>query len=697
MRNKLMKWGLLSLVACLVLGGCNDSKVDPPSGNLTPSGNLNGVIHIQTLDDYTSANHIYMLDRGESEEIMFGPTRQFNPRYPVQITITENQELLLRAFSPRKITNLKIWATLAEYPEQFLLAQFDIVPPFLEFSQKLPIADASKYYMTRNGKRIQIMENPHISAADLTLEIECDDKYYQMFSKIKTDWWIEFSDYGKSGAWQWPMKPAHCREAVAMSINFAYMISSPEYEQLMRDYNGQFYGNGNAPNNGPLIPDNQILIDQSRAHYGGIKWGHVTGLGGLGGGKVIGLTESGFIGHYADDMGECIAWFHEHGHGMGYGDSNNTVISNDGGDTPSWRKVCQELYRQMCIDKKLPIYSRRFMNTRRYADLYSPNGQSYQRGRVIIEDPELDEIDGGLARGKEFLADDYGDSKGEALNFKLTHEDAGMDAKNYIPSDIYVHGDKLYVTNDANGNRAFEIYDLSKGKPVFLKRITQWTDPDEKKTITPQGAMSILHSNGKIFVSGGTTSYIYVFDANSYECISRIWAAQMPVVGLGASNGVLYSYRNEVKAFPEHLIPNKGGTPCLATLGWKESDSRNGMVVDNESNVYAISFAEKKMAKVASNYLMAGNISIEKEIPLEYNPSGAAWSEDGRMFVIFANTDKKFCEVDPATGKILKDYTTIGDIKLDSPKRCVIRRNTLFITDQGSEKCVYAIPLSELN
>ena len=37
----------------------------------------------------------------------------------------------------------------------------------------------SKRYITRSGKEIQIMANPHLSAADFKLEIECNDKYYQ--------------------------------------------------------------------------------------------------------------------------------------------------------------------------------------------------------------------------------------------------------------------------------------------------------------------------------------------------------------------------------------------------------------------------------------------------------------------------------------------------------------------------------------
>jgi hypothetical protein len=84
---------------------------------------------------------------------------------------------------------------------------------------------------------------------------------------------------------------------------------------------------------------------------------------------------------------------------MGYGDSNNTVISNDGGSVVSWRKVCQELYRDMCAAKKLPIYSRRFMHSRKFYNFYSSTNESwknYSYSLITINDPELDEIEAGL-------------------------------------------------------------------------------------------------------------------------------------------------------------------------------------------------------------------------------------------------------------------------------------------------------------
>lgn len=707
MKKDLLRLCILLVTICFVGSSCSDEEITPGGGeeNGIPE-NVNGLIHLKTLEDYTKDNHIYMLENGESNDIIFSSARSFDPRHPVQVSITEDQKLLLRAFSPRKITNMKIWATIDGYYDKFLLAQFDIIPPFLEFFQTLPFVHADKEYQTSEGKTIRIMANPHISADNLSFEIECDDAYYQMFSKIKTTWKVSFSRFNweENDKWKYFMKAGHCREAIAMSINSAYMFSSPEYEEEMRKYNGQFYSNGSGHGpegkNGPVIPDNQLLIQQSltRPSY---AWGHVNQVGGLGGGGTLGLTDDSFVSHYADDTGGAMAWFHEFGHGMGYGDSNNTVISNDGGNTPSWRKVCQELYKRMCVEKKLPIYSRRFMHSRRNYDFYSPAHNAnwrFQSSAVIIEGPELDEIDGGLSAGEGFLATDTKGNQGNALSFKLNYIQAETEKNNYAPRDIYIYGDILYVINDMRAkDYSFDVFDVSNGIPVHIKRIISWTHPTTNEEIKLGKPMGVIRSYDKIYLTGFNNT-VYVFDANTYKCIS-VLTPNGGAYALAASKGSIFTFRDAVRAFPEHLIPptNIGVVPVIATSPNLNSHSDNSLTVDANENVYSLSYYTKKMVKLDTQYLMAGKINTTNELTLEKNPMGAAFSKDGRLFVSFAGTDQKFCEIDPATGKIIKDYTTIGNVTLKNPTKCLIRRNTLIIVDRNPEWCVYAIPMNELN
>jgi hypothetical protein len=114
------------------------------------------------------------------------------------------------------------------------------------------------------------MANPHISAAEMTLSIECDDAYYKKFSEIKTEWTVNFSrfDYLTNVHWRYPMKTGHCREAIAMSINAAYMFSSQEYADKMKEYNGQFYGNGSGygqPTSIDAVNDSTLYVSDMKS------------------------------------------------------------------------------------------------------------------------------------------------------------------------------------------------------------------------------------------------------------------------------------------------------------------------------------------------------------------------------------------------------------------------------------------------
>ena len=101
----------------------------------------------------------------------------------------------------------------------------------------------------------------------------------------------------------------------------------------------------------------------------------------------------------------------------------------------------------------------------------------------------------------------------------------------------------------------------------------------------------------------------------------------------------------------------------------------------------------KRMMQIDPKHLMAFKLELGREIKFAENPRHATWSADGRLFASFANN--KFCEMNPKTGEMIKDYTTIGNITLKTPGRCIIRHNTLFIVDRGA-KTLYAIPMNEL-
>ena len=700
-RNNIKQIGLFAAAClCVVLGSCSEENLDTPPGGNPDAAGLSGLIHMASPEDYTSENHIIMLQDDEPESIFLDPAqRSFDPRRPVQVSVTGDRELQLRAYSPRRIRDLKIWASIEGYPDEFLLARFDIVPPFLEFRTAIPFVSADKEYTTAAGKTILILKNPHLGPDDLSLRIECEDPYYKKFAAIKTTWSIRFSNFEYPNHPYWlAMNPAHCREAVAMSLNMAYLFSTQEYQDSLRVNDRRFVDNAlNALSAETLL--SQSLTRPSFA------WGTLHIQGGLGGGGTLGLQDVCFLGHYADDVSDNMALFHEFGHGMGYGHGSNTVISESGGKY-SWRQMCQSIYLRQSLAKELPVYSRRFMHSRRnHYDQWSDNRLAYfgaagryYRGRHVIEDPELDELDGGLAGGTDFLATDNGGDTGEALRLRLDYATAGVAQRDYAPRDVYVYGDRLYVANDIrSADYSLDVFDLSTGSPKLLKRITAWKDPQSGADVTLGKPTGIYRSYDKIYLSG-TGGRVYVFDAETYECLNFLTPAG-GAFSVAVGEGVVYSILDAVRAMPEHLVTsqNIGNVPTLATSAkWSRSEN-NTLARNHRGEVYAVVNGPRKIVRMDRSLLMSGRLDVAHELTFDHAPQGVCFADDGRMFVSFGNASSvRFAHVDPESGEVLEDLTKIGDIEFKNPQKCLIRRNTLFVVDRLPDFCVYAIPLKDL-
>ena len=164
-------WGLQSCT--------KDDLIETPADtDSETTENPYGIIRIAEKD-LTPDVFKLMLQDDEPATILFNNTqRGFRVNQPLQVSITEQQELFIRFYSPRPVKEVTVWATISGYEEAFQLAKFDVLPAFTEFHKELPMLTQSKRYITRSGKEIQIMANPHLSAGDFKLEIECNDQYY---------------------------------------------------------------------------------------------------------------------------------------------------------------------------------------------------------------------------------------------------------------------------------------------------------------------------------------------------------------------------------------------------------------------------------------------------------------------------------------------------------------------------------------
>ena len=661
----------------LALAGCTDETLDRGGDDRFPNG---FPFHL-TPTDYNAENTYYMLNDNEPSTVFFNNSeRSFYVDQPIQMSLDNDLVFQLRFYSPRALPNVSIWAKIDGYDEPFKLFVFDKIMPFQQFRMQLPFATKDMMAVTRSGKSIQIMANPHLSSDNFTLEIECDAPYYKTLQAIKTHWYIRYSDYGLSGNWAYPLHVHHAREAVALTLNMAYMYSSPEFAKARHEF-------GPLHSNAQKTEINKDALLKKILAFPGLRIGHCTWVYGLGGGETFGLHGTIFYEHYPDDMSDTSTVYHEFAHCIGYGHDGNMTYEMTG---PGWITLCYNVYTQLARDKKLPVYSARFLSTRRTATTkYDDENSYYYKPKYIIEDPELDEVDGGLEQGIGSFDTDWGEKEGApALSFKLDYNGAQTGEKNFTPGGVYAYGDKLYVTNRAKNNLSWDVYNLVSGQPVLEKRINKWTNPNGKDQAIGDPA-DILRANGKVYL-GGNGNTLFAFDAETYACTDMVNIGSA-AAGLTAVKGTVYAYRGNVRAFPEHDLAHG----YMASAAISENYSTNAMTADYNGNIYAVDSYKKKLIRVETKYQRACRLTAAEELTFEAEPVGAAWSADGRLFVSFTKTEQKFCEVNPKTGKIIKDYTTIGDITLKDPAKCLIRRNTLFVADRAGS--VYAIPLTQLN
>ncbi len=671
------------MISLFLLIGCTNESLSPDE--ITDKFADGLPIRLST-SDYNGENTYYMLNDDEPSEVFFNTSeRWFYTDQPLQLTVDDNLCFQLRFYSPRALPNVTVWAKIEGYDEEFKLFVFEKVMPFHQFRMELPFATRNVTAATRSGKLIEIMANPHLAKESITLTAESDAPYWKTLQAITCHWHIRFGRYNPNQtSWAYPLHACHAREGVAMALNMTYMYSSPEFAAELAGW-------------GPLYSDNnktevnkETVLKQAIGHRG-LVFGYTTGVMGLGGGETFGMHESVYFEQYPDDSSITETMFHEYAHCLGYGHAGNMTYEQTG---PGWPSLCGKVYEELALAKKLPVYSRRFLHSRRSKTAYLPGGGYYRPSKHVIEDPELDEVDGGLARGNDFLDTDWGEIKdAPELSFRLDYNDAGVGERNYMPRSVYVYGNKMYVTNDIRAaNFTWDVYDLSTGKPVHEKQFTQWTLPNGNTQNIGTPA-DIIRTHDKIYLAGSHNT-LFVFDAETYECTATLGLG-FDAVGLAATNGTLYAYRGIARAFPEHDLPH-GSIASSSDLG---AHSNNTMTADYAGNVYAVDYHSKRLVQLDTRYMMACKLTSGTELTFEAGPLGAAWSPDGRLFVSFdgKQTEQKFCEVDPKTGKIIKNLTTIGGITLQNPAKCLIRHNTLFIIDRVGGLCLYAIPLSQLN
>lgn len=271
-----------------------------------------------------------MLQDGESwETLTHYNLRNFHINRILSGTVDKNT-LNLQSYSALPVNDLEIHAKLKDTSQWFVLAKLDQLAAFSQAKFNFSIADANSFPLVDGTGAVQFsgMSNLNQLPSDL-LDIKIiskTDPHVQKLATIKPVWNIAFGKYAETADASWRrINPVYAREWVIMMTNFAYIISSPEFEHIWFNHKKvmghDFFGNkGQVEGTGGVFTEAEY-----KKYYAGIMNRGLINLGvtsmggGLGGGTVLGIDTWYFYSHYFNaDIGVI---GHEFGHHWGSHDS----------------------------------------------------------------------------------------------------------------------------------------------------------------------------------------------------------------------------------------------------------------------------------------------------------------------------------------------------------------------------------------
>lgn len=318
---------------------------------------------------YAAGGHGLILQDDEPYSIYTDKTlRNFNTARPLQVSVTGDELLSVRFYSPKPLEDVLIRARIPSVGNEYVdLAYFDSIPAFADFYGEIPALSAPGVYRTESGR---IVELPQLTAAQLSdaeFRIVSGDPYWDKLSRIEHGWNIRFDLFGgdptqadgkPQGNWM-GIRPVHCREAVAFFLNFTYMIDMPEHEEILRANQDRLYGNGGVDDKVPVETVLAQMRQQRTINVGLVYPGN--GVVGLGGGSTFGAWQAGWLEHYTSAYA-CEVMFHELGHVMGYSHSSSFTYG-------PW---AQELMNNFYINhlSEMPVESPHWLNSKANPSIY---------------------------------------------------------------------------------------------------------------------------------------------------------------------------------------------------------------------------------------------------------------------------------------------------------------------------------------
>lgn len=261
--------------------------------------------------------------------------RSFRTDELIQIRSLDRNMLRVTSYSAAPISNLQIHCRINDIDNldaKFMLLTIDSLPGFGQFDYQPAFTTEKASYKTDNGKYISFHQ-PYFTITDFEFTIESDDEHFQKLKTIKSKWNLSFSNYhwngvNESGSWR-EMSAIYAREWVAIMTNYAYIVATPEFKQIMFNYkkvlSEDLYGNGGKSD---IFTQAQYEALYYRLFNNSTYLLGRTGMGGgLGGGTTLGADHWIFYSHYISREGWHTV-IHEMSHCMGYSHDSNMTYGN---------------------------------------------------------------------------------------------------------------------------------------------------------------------------------------------------------------------------------------------------------------------------------------------------------------------------------------------------------------------------------
>lgn len=296
----------------------------------------------------------------EPNEVVWNPNlRSFKTNELLQISRLTNTTCRLTSYVPKKLENVVIKAKLFDEDEYFELLKIDSIPAFAQFEFTPAFIHERTIYKTENGIYTSIKLASIPSA--MSFKIESTDSLWNMLSRIKVSWHVDYNEHGWGGNWK-DINVLYAREWVVMITNYAYIVSSPEWEYLVNNWKEVTGADLYSDVASKTVLNYTDFFNRARANRS-VTLGLTTLGGGLGGGSVVGVDHWNFYSHYRSQGYLAIA--HEFGHWFGYG-HNSSICSNYGHS--DYASVIMYLHDYMWRRDMVPYPDRDMLGFVKYKD-----------------------------------------------------------------------------------------------------------------------------------------------------------------------------------------------------------------------------------------------------------------------------------------------------------------------------------------